>query len=55
MSVEPQAPVPALTLQSERPDDGPLVDALIDRAFGPGRFTKVSERVREFAAFAPEL
>ena len=36
-------------------EDGPLVDALIDRAFGPGRFTKVSERVREFAAFAPEL
>ena len=25
------------------------------RAFGPGRYTKVSERVREFATFAPEL
>jgi predicted N-acetyltransferase YhbS len=54
MTVQP-AGVPAITLQFERPEDGPLVDALIDRAFGPGRFTKVSERVREFAAFAPEL
>ena len=49
------AAAPALTLQSERPQDGPLADGLIDRAFGPGRFAKVSERVREFAAFAPEL
>lgn len=55
MSVQPAAPVPALTLQSERPQDGPAVDELIARAFGPGRFTKVSERVREFATFAPEL
>ncbi|HEX3365984.1 N-acetyltransferase [Phenylobacterium sp.] len=49
------APLPVLTLQSERRQDGPLVDALIARAFGPGRFTKVSERVREFATFAPEM
>jgi predicted N-acetyltransferase YhbS len=55
MTVQPSAPAPALVLQSERLQDGPLVDALVDRAFGPGRFTKVSERVREFAAFAPEL
>jgi predicted N-acetyltransferase YhbS len=54
MTVQP-AGSPALTLQFETPEDGPLVDALIDRAFGPGRFTKVSERVREFATFAPEL
>jgi predicted N-acetyltransferase YhbS len=54
MTVQP-AGVPAITLQFERPQDGPLVDALIDRAFGPGRFTKVSERVREFATFAPEF
>jgi predicted N-acetyltransferase YhbS len=51
----PAQPLPGLILQSERPQDGPLVDALIDRAFGPGRYTKVSERVREFASFAPEL
>jgi predicted N-acetyltransferase YhbS len=36
---------PALT--SERPQDGPAVDALIDRAFGPGRFVKAAERLRE--------
>jgi predicted N-acetyltransferase YhbS len=54
MSASP-SPLPGLVLQSERPQDGPLVDALIDRAFGPGRYTKVSERVREFATFAPEL
>ena len=54
MSASP-SPLPGLHLQSERPQDGPLVDALIDRAFGPGRYTKVSERVREFADFAPEL
>jgi predicted N-acetyltransferase YhbS len=55
MTAEPIAPLPVLTLQSERPQDGPPVDALIARAFGPGRFTKVSERVREFATFAPEM
>ncbi|WP_372783073.1 GNAT family N-acetyltransferase [Phenylobacterium sp.] len=55
MTLQTPAPAPALVLQSERPQDGPLVDALVDRAFGPGRFTKVSERVREFATFAPEL
>ena len=55
MTLQPSAPIPALTLQSEQPEDGPAVDDLIARAFGPGRFTKVSERVREFATFAPEL
>lgn len=51
----PLDPVPALHLQPERPQDGPQVDALIERAFGPGRYAKSSERVREFAEFAPEL
>jgi predicted N-acetyltransferase YhbS len=55
MTIQPSAPIPALTLEFERPQDGPLVDALIARAFGPGRFAKVSERVRELATFAPEL
>jgi predicted N-acetyltransferase YhbS len=54
-SAQPGAPPPALILQPERPQDGPLVDALIERAFGPGRYVKASERVREFATFAPEL
>jgi predicted N-acetyltransferase YhbS len=55
MTLQPSAPPAALVLQPETLADGPAVDALIDRAFGPGRFTKVSERVREFASFAPEL
>lgn len=46
---------PELTYQTERPEDAPLAATLIDRAFGPGRFTKASERVREFALFRPEL
>jgi predicted N-acetyltransferase YhbS len=45
----------APSLATERPADAALATALIDRAFGPGRHTKVSERVREFAQFAPEL
>jgi predicted N-acetyltransferase YhbS len=45
----------APSLKTEQPSDAAAVDALIGRAFGPGRFTKVSERVREFATFAPEL
>jgi len=45
----------AFTLRPETPADAPTVDALIDRAFGPGRLVKVSERVRERAAFRPDL
>jgi predicted N-acetyltransferase YhbS len=55
MTIQPAAPIPALTLQFEQLQDAPLVDALIARTFGPGRYAKVSERVREFATFAPEL
>ncbi|HEY3950976.1 N-acetyltransferase [Phenylobacterium sp.] len=60
MTAQPSKPAPSdqaptLILQPERPQDGPQIDALIERAFGPGRYAKVSERVREFAQFAPEL
>jgi len=55
MSIEPCAPTAALVFREEAPTDGPAVEALLDEAFGPGRFVKSSERVREFAAFAPEL
>lgn len=55
MTVQLQTPSPALTIQSEEPGDAAAIEALLDRAFGPGRYTKVSERVREMAAFAPEL
>jgi predicted N-acetyltransferase YhbS len=34
-------------LKAERPEDLPLVDGLIDRAFGPGRYAKAAERLRE--------
>jgi predicted N-acetyltransferase YhbS len=34
-------------LRRERPQDAPLVEALIARAFGPGRFVKAAERLRE--------
>jgi predicted N-acetyltransferase YhbS len=34
-------------LQPERLQDGPLVAGLIDRAFGPGRYAKAAERLRE--------
>ena len=44
---EPLAAEGALAFALERTDDGPLVDDLIDRAFGPGRFAKTAERLRE--------
>lgn len=49
------APDPALTFAHEAPADAAAIEALLNRAFGPGRFVKVSERVREIATFAPEL
>jgi predicted N-acetyltransferase YhbS len=55
MSVQPLTPAPALTLTHELPEHSAHVEALLGRAFGPGRFAKSSERVREFADFAPEL
>lgn len=51
----PGAPAPALSLVHEAPADAAPIEAMLDRAFGPGRFAKSSERVREFADFAPEL
>lgn len=55
MSVSPARPPEAPVLVLEQPEDAAAIESLLDRAFGPGRFTKVSERVREFAAFAPDL
>jgi predicted N-acetyltransferase YhbS len=55
MSVQPLPPPPATALAPEQPQDSIRIEALLDRAFGPGRFAKSSERVREFADFAPEL
>lgn len=55
MSLQPCRPPPALTFINEAPEHAAGIEALLTRAFGPGRFAKVSERVREFADFAPEL
>jgi predicted N-acetyltransferase YhbS len=55
MSAEPSPSAPVLNLSHEAPQDQPAIEALLDRAFGPGRFAKSSERVRELAEFAPEL
>jgi len=53
-----------IRLAVERAEDGAQVDALVERAFGPGRYAKVSERVREgnrrladlsFCAFGAEM
>src|SRR5438105_588073 len=45
MTAADVAAVPPLT--PERPADGPAVDGLIARAFGPGRYAKSAERLRE--------
>lgn len=55
MSVQPCRPAPALVLVNEAPEHAAEIEALLNRAFGPGRFAKVSERVREVSDFAPEL
>jgi predicted N-acetyltransferase YhbS len=43
------------TLVHERPDDAEGVDRLILRAFGPGRYAKTAERLREGRAPSLEL
>jgi len=45
MSLAPAASPPQIV--TERPQDAALVDALVLRAFGPGRFAKAAERLRE--------
>lgn len=42
----------AYTFVSEKPEHGGAIEAVLDRAFGPGRFAKTSERVRERGAVA---
>jgi predicted N-acetyltransferase YhbS len=55
MSAQTSLSPSGLSFTHEAPEDQPAIEALLDRAFGPGRFVKSSERVREFADFAPEL
>jgi len=40
-------PLLDLAFAPERPQDAVAVEALIDQAFGPGRFVKTAERLRE--------
>jgi predicted N-acetyltransferase YhbS len=47
MSVSSLPPDLTATIATERPQDGVCVQALIERAFGPGRFAKAAERLRE--------
>ena len=42
-------------IAAERPEDADLVEALVLRAFGPGRFAKAAERLREGRAPAYDL
>ena len=46
---------PAFRFASERVEDRAAVDALIQRAFGPGRYAKTAERLREGAVARPDL
>ncbi|HYC96658.1 N-acetyltransferase [Brevundimonas sp.] len=45
-------PASALRIETETPADAPAVEALVLAAFGPGRFAKTAERLRERAAVA---
>ena len=54
MIAQTSAP-PAPDIRSELTADDAAIEALLERAFGPGRFAKVSERVREVAEFRPDL
>jgi predicted N-acetyltransferase YhbS len=45
----------SLTILPEAPDDGPAIDRLNARTFGPGRFAKSAYRLREQGPHTPEL
>ncbi|WP_448953583.1 GNAT family N-acetyltransferase [Labrys neptuniae] len=44
-----------IDLTTETPDDGPVIDKLHERAFGPGRFARTAFRLREGVPPHPEL
>jgi predicted N-acetyltransferase YhbS len=45
----------SIVVARETPADGPAVEKLIERAFGPGRFARTAYRLREAAAADPAL
>ena len=53
LAPEPAAAAPVI--RREVAADAADIEALLDHAFGPGRFAKASERVREFAPLRLDL
>lgn len=45
----------AIAYRPEQPADAPLIAALVDRAFGPGRHAKAADRLRESNHLIPDL
>jgi predicted N-acetyltransferase YhbS len=43
------------SIRPETPEDGPLIDALVAKSFGPGRYAKSAYRLREGVAAEPGL
>ncbi|MDP3488507.1 MAG: N-acetyltransferase [Phenylobacterium sp.] len=54
-SLADSAPSLVPEIRPETPQDRGAIEALLDHAFGPGRFAKASERVRELAPLRPDL
>lgn len=48
-------PEPECEIDFERPADATAVEALVTAAFGPGRFAKTAERLREGSSAEPTL
>jgi predicted N-acetyltransferase YhbS len=46
---------PAVTILAETAEDGPAIERLHERTFGPGRFVRTSYRIREQIEHRPEL
>ena len=44
-----------IAYRPEGPQDAHLIDALIDRAFGPGRHARAADRLRENNTLLPDL
>ncbi|MEX2248597.1 MAG: N-acetyltransferase, partial [Parvibaculum sp.] len=42
-------------IEAERPEHGPAIEALLDLSFGPGRYAKAAQRLREGNHPVPEL
>jgi predicted N-acetyltransferase YhbS len=45
----------SLTIMPEQPDDGPAIEKLYERTFGPGRFARTAYRLRERMAHRRDL